>query len=340
MSSLVGKCWFLLDENFFVFTIISVCGQQQLCYFLLHPQLFFQSILIHILLHWKSLAVIIGMCFWFDYFLNWIGTLWVALPSEVLAEKLLFEAPAVWRQSIVSFLLKIPFLSVFLIHQRANFCTKRRKMKLKIGQGESGVQSYNSVILFLISIQSIGKKKKNLKIESSRVFLFWKMICRKNFSLSLSLSIIIFLARIVCREEKSRNKKKKQKWFKISTTIRFLSRVLFVIIVAISQFAHHQQPIRCRALGGIRNVATRVYWSERINMDAKVIVKCGLIHRCVILVIVVPVKLRTIYRFVKSKFCSLFSVFFLFYDFLPPNSFSLSIHKDFLVIISSKNSTN
>lgn len=84
---------------------------------------------------------------------------------------------------------------MFLYSPTSKFLYEKT-MKLKIGQGESGVQGYNSVIILLVSIQLISKKKI-WKIENSRAFFFWKMICPEK----LSLSIIIFLARIVCREK-------------------------------------------------------------------------------------------------------------------------------------------
>lgn len=67
-------------------------------------------------------------------------------------------------------------------------------------------------------------------------------------------------------------------------------------ILAISQFAHHPQPMPYHAHGGIQNVVTRVYWLERINMDVKCIVKFELIQRCVLLLIAVPVMLLMIVR--------------------------------------------
>lgn len=125
-------------------------------------------------------------------------------------------------------------------------------------------------IFFCVLVENWQKIEKRKKIEEQNLSReFWKMICRK------------WICSLV-RKNSFVAKKKKKRPQNFSTSIRFLSRILFVIIVAISQFAHHQQPIRCRAHGGIRNVVTRVYWSERINMDAKVIVKCALIHRCVI----------------------------------------------------------
>lgn len=113
-----------------------------------------------------------------------------------------------------------------------------------------------------------------LSLSLYRSSRFWKMICQRLFK---------FLEIVCRRKQKSSKTKTKKKWIQ-NFNHQFVFSFSYSLRdnVAISQFAHHQQPIRCRALGGIRNVVTRVYWSERINMDAKVIVKCEPIHRCVI----------------------------------------------------------
>lgn len=116
----------------------------------------------------------------------------------------------------------------------------------KIGSKANRAFKATTVFSFFVSIQLAEEKKLILSSAVLENDLFTEQ----------SFIFIIFLVRLVCRELKAKVRTKMIQNFNHNS---FSFSYSLRDHVAISPFAHHQQPTRCRALGGIRNVATRVY---------------------------------------------------------------------------------